>query len=852
MLSLLAGGGLLAIAVFRIWAHPPADDSRQPLDLLEVAFVTAATGLIVAGWIAVALATLGWFSATAVGVAAGVAGGVLFVARRRSGPRSPARFGRYEVALIAVLAISGVVYARPHEYVLGGADAGTYMNVAATIARKGGLVVRDEWVRLLAEHGDVSLRPSPKHLRTRQIQFVGWYVDDADAARVLPQFLPFHPALMAIAIAAGGLRAGLYVPPLCALLGLAGVFLVARRLFGPGVGLLAAVVLAATPTQTFFARYPTAEPVSMALVFTGLLAYQHLRDGERRSLALGLLGGSAFGAAALTRIDLPLVLVLLAGALLLEWRAGTWGRGWTAFTGALAVFLGHAAAHAWFFAWPYVWNVFEGPVRASAAIAQRYWLALAIAAALAAIGALAALGARARAGAIGPATLLAPDSPRVRGALAALVVLASAYAYFLRPHLESGGTATTWPSGATYPLLDAENWVRVGWYLTPLGLALATAGLAVVLLREPLSRVGLFTAVGALTTAQYVARIMTTPYHPYAMRRFVPISIPALAVFAAVAVGAIAAAPRLSRPKLVAGGVGAALLLGLLVQARAIVPGRDLAGAIDWLYTLESRLRPGAVILVSEHESALFADTFGPPLRYLFDHPVVPLRRGRQPTVDLVAEVLERAAREGRPVQLLAVEPIAFVVRNAFALKPVGTVPVELTMLKNTFEGFPSTRQVSPYGIEIYDLLPLDAAQVEDRDVLIDVGTLDTPFLRSGFHYKERLGDGTSGRWTDGDASLEVPNSSRGAVDVAIRARLFTGVSDDTPLVRVLFDDRPIGSFRPENDWQTFHFTAMPRPYEQRSRIRLVSPAFTPARGGDSADERKLGVFVDWVRVTGR
>jgi hypothetical protein len=203
-------------------------------------------------------------------------------------------------------------------------------------------------------------------------------------------------------------------------------------------------------------------------------------------------------------------------------------------------------------------------------------------------------------------------------------------------------------------------------------------------------------------------------------------------------------------------------------------------------------------------------------------------------------------------VQLLAVEPIAFAVRNGFALRPVGTVPVELTMLQNTYAGFPSTRQLSTYGIEIYDVEPLDTARSEDRDVFVDLGTLDTPFLRSGFHYKERLGDGTTGRWTDGDASLEVPNSASDPLDVAIRARVFDDQRGDPPLVRVLLDDRPIGSFRPGIDWETFHFTAMPRPFERRSRLRLVSPPFTPSETADSADDRRLGVFVDWVRVTAR
>jgi Dolichyl-phosphate-mannose-protein mannosyltransferase len=868
MLILLGGAGLLAFAALRIWTRPPAGGSRAAIDLVEAIFLSATTGLIVLGWIAVALASLGWFSLPLVGAGAAAAGGALLLGAGRDRPIRLAPAGRSELALVALLAISAGVYARPHEYVLGGVDAGTYVNVAATIARTGSLVVHDGWVALLADHGDVSLRPSPRHLLTRHIQFVGWYVDDDDPSRVLPQFLPFHPALTAIAIAVGGLRAGLYVPPLCALLGLAGVFLVARRLFGPGVALLAAVVLGATPTQVFFARYPTAEPLSLALVFAGLLAYQHLRDGERGSIALGLVGGAAFGAAALTRIDLLPVLAMIAVALVLEWRAGAWGRGWSAFTAALVALLIHLGAHGRLLAWPYVWNVFEGPVRAAAAIARRGRVAFAVAAFAAVAACAAAAWLRLRRGRPGvPAADLDAATPVgaqpaaaptasseqwIRNALAAGVVLASLYAYFLRPQLEGRGTATTWPSGLAYPLLDAETWVRVGWYLTPLGLALATLGLALILRREPLARVGLFTAIGALTTVQYVARIMTTPYHIYAMRRFVPIVLPSLAIFAAVGIGAIAASPRIPRARAFAALVAAALVLGLVVQNRSIAPDRDLAGAIDWVHTLESRLRPGAVILIAEPQSGLFADTFGPPLRYLFDHPVVPLRQARAPTLALLTEVFERAAREDRAVQLLATDPIPLTVRRALAMRPIGTVPVTLSMLMNTYEGRPSQRQVAHYGIEIYDVSPRGPGGDDDGDVFVDIGTLDAPFLRGGFHYKEVLGDGTSGRWTDGDASLDVPRPTRRAVDIAIRARLFAGARSDPPLVRVVFDDRPVGSFRPDDDWQTFRFTAVPRPWQGYSRLRLITEAFTPADETGSPDERKLGVFVDWVRVTER
>ncbi|HZR83353.1 MAG TPA: glycosyltransferase family 39 protein [Candidatus Binatia bacterium] len=852
VLSLLGGGGLLAAAALRVWRRPPADGTRAPVDALEAIYLTLVTGLVVLGWLGVALATAGRFSAESVGACCALAAAaIVALGGRRAHVRAP-RAGLAELAVVGILVASAVAYARPHEYVLGGADAGTYMNVATGIARTGSLVVRDDWVALAARHDDASLRPSPKHLRTRFIQFVGWYVDDDDPARVLPQFLPLHPALVAVAIAAGGVRAGLYVAPACALLGLAGVFLVARRLFGAATGAVAAAILAATPTQLFFARYPTAEPLTFALVFAGLLAYQHLRDDERRSLAFGVLGGSAFGAAALARIDVPVVLALVAAALVAEAVAASWGRGWTAFAIALALFVAHAAAHGALLAWPYVWNVFEGPVRGAAAALERHPRSLPIAAVAGAALALAAIAAGARAWRVAAARARRDRLARLaRTSLAAIVVAASAYAYFVRPAIARRATSTTWPSGLEYPLLDAQNWVRVGWYLTPFGLALATAGLAVVIARGQLARAGLFVAIGAVTTAQYVARILTTPYHIYAMRRFVPIAMPALAIFAAAALTAIARSPRVPRARVVAAVATAALLVAILARSRPALAGRDFAGAIDWLYTLQSRLRPGSVILVAEPGSALFADTFGPPLRYLFDHPVVPIRRGQQPMLDLLKDVFERADAEGRAVQLLAVDPIPFAVRYNVALRPVATVPVALTMLMNTYAGFPTERQLARYGIEVFDVAPGSRPGAADRDVLVDVGTLDTPYLRGGFSYKEVLGDGTTGRWTDGDASLEVPVDAREPVDVAIRARVFDAAAGDPPLVRVLFDDRPVASFRPTSDWQVVRFTALPRPYEGRSRVRLITPTFRPAAGG-SPDARELGVFVDWVRVARR
>ena len=72
--------------------------------------------------------------------------------------------------------------------------------------------------------------------------------------------------------------------PLWGVLGIAAVYLAARKWFGAQVALLAATLLALTPTTIYFARYPTTEPLTLLLIFSGLLAFQTLYDDAQASV----------------------------------------------------------------------------------------------------------------------------------------------------------------------------------------------------------------------------------------------------------------------------------------------------------------------------------------------------------------------------------------------------------------------------------------------------------------------------------------------------------------------------------------------------------------------------------------
>jgi len=819
------------------------------MDWLEAVFVSLVGIAVFAGWVGTILASLGVFSlATLSAITLAVAVAVIWLRWPVERPKF-SRPGIHEFALILLLLGCGVMYLRPHEYVLGSTDAGSYMNTGAAVARTGGLVVEDEWTRVLSEFGSVTLRQQPPGWLTQQLQFVGWYIDDRDPGRVIPQFYPFHPTWIAIGISLGGLPGGLLVTPVWGILSIAAVYLASRRWFGASAGLLAALLLALTPTHIWFARYPTTEPLTLLLVFSGLLAFQMLWDEPSAGPVWGIFGASVLGAAFLTRIDLPVVALAVIVAIIVRWRQGRWTKGWTAYTLTLGLFLLHALLSALLINWPYFWNTYSAVIQIVIGSSLPVLVVGLGAASLLLVGLIVLRRNRARLAAYPWGRFT--RSSGLRWSLIALVIALSAYAYFLRPILEPVVYGISWPSGNQYPVLNGQNWVRLGWYLTPLGLLLATLGLAEILRRESFDRLGLFLAVGVLTIIQYVYNIFSTPYHIYAMRRYVPIVIPMLMIYAAVAIAAVSRVRKAWLSRLGGGSMALVLMAGLVYQARFVLPQRDLRGAVQQLTNLNDHLKSDAIVLISEPTESLLADTLGVPLRFVFGHDVATVRRDDASILPFIERMMEYAAEQSRPVQLVAVDPIAPAVRQALSLQPVEMFPMTLQMLMNTYYDYPAVIQTAYYGVEIYDVVGLRSSYTLDQSqpIEIDVGTFDTPFIRTGFYGKELLPGDATMRWTAGEATLDIPLRTEEPITVNVRAMIYRpeGVAADP--VTVWLDGERIGEFTPGETWQIFSFPAQPRPVRDISSLQFQAVTFNPASLQINNDTRDLGFLVDWVKI---
>lgn len=841
-LLFVTGALAFSIAALGVWGV-----AARSLDWPLAAFLAVISTVIVTGWISVILASLNSYAIGWIGLIEwAFSVGLFFRFRRR--PRSIFRAPtRYELGLVVLLIGSAVVYFRPHEYVLGGTDAGTYLNISSTLAQTGQFVVTgDDWSRLMRDYPDVTLRRQPPAWQTRYLQFVGYYLDDADAGRIIPQFLPFHPALIAAGTSLGGLKLGLLVTPLWGVLSLAAVYFAARQLFDRRVALLAATLLALTPTHIYFARYPTTEPLTLLLVFSGLLAFQVLIDDRSAPALWGVFGGAAFGAAVLTRIDLPLVLALIGVALIAVRVRGQWTRAWTWFTLTLGVFTAHMLIDLIAINWPYAWNTYGSVAR----LLERSPVIAAGGAAgmIAAVIAVIVLRRRWR-----RRTLSSAARQRGRWLLAGGLVALSAFAYFVRPVIEPIRFVTAWPGNVQYPVLDSQNWVRIGWYLTPLGLLLATWGAAWLMRRAALLRLGLFLAVGVLTTIQYVYNIFNTPYHIYAMRRYVPIVLPTLMILAAYALWGMWDWRRrwLTRGAALALTLG--LMAGLIYQARFVLPQRDFFGAVDALTALNAQLKPNAIVVMVDPPESSLADAFGVPLRFTFGHDVATIRSEDEAAVATVLDrVLARAAASDRPVQLLTIDPLPAAVHRAIDLQPKAGYSFTLRALMGTFYDYPSVIQPAYYGFEIYDVQRKDA-RAAPLPLEIDVGTLDAAYLRSGFYSKDILPDGVSARWTSDRAIIDLPLMDAASITITVRALTFRPPDLPPAEVSVSLDGREIGRFTPRyGEWQTYSFQAQPRPAGGSSTLAFSTSSFNPAALHLSADDRALGFVIDRVQILPR
>ena len=844
-------------------------EDRARLRLDERLFLTGAISVAVSSWMALLLAEFGVFGtvrAAAVEIVAFVS--VLLVARlvgRR--PASPFARPDRAVSLLPALVVAIVAFglqARPSEYIVGGRDPGAYVSAMGVIARTGAITHLDPVVASIPAE-DLSLfyanldEPpfrftlggEDDHPQPSWPRFMGFELDHPKSGRITPQFFHLFPAFGAYLFETMGVRGALATPPIFGILGTLATFFLGRRMFGTAVALMGALGLATTVLQVWFARYPVSEGFSQFLILSGLLA--HRLDAESDTRAFGWLSGALLGLTLLVRIDSVLLLLPIAIFVALQFasRPDRWKPRVTSLLVPFLALLLHAGIHAVFFSKRYAHQI----------LTRRYWnhspwfwLLLA---ALALAGAWLVFKQ-------GPRWMsrLSRHETSLRTGILVVLGVVAIYALALRPSLSAwaGGDGNVKAEKLTDPGLlqtlgfhrlaahDAQALRRYSWFVGAPGLALAFLGLAVFIKRAGSNDV-LALAVLLVFSGFYFYKIRVFNDYFFAMRRYVPVTLPFTFILAALAVVTMAGWSKRWR---VGGALAGLLALGASVANTApILSYVDWKGSVRFVADVARRFGPKDVVLFEQPKSIHLLSL---PLWGLYGANALEFRRFN-PDPERLAHLIASWRKTYRNIYF--VTSFRTDVCGLF-LERTQTFRFTSSEFEWTYDRVPSKPE--PRVVEFFLSRVIEPETLKvTTEPLIDIGGSGDP-QTSGFFEREATGERTY-RWTGGcldergnaTGSIYVPAATAGA-RLRIRATAHLRPAAAKPArVKAFFNEVLVGEFTADGTWRDFEI-ALPDPLPPGSKIlRLDVPAWRPTNTDPRAtDTRDLGIMVDSVEVVTR
>jgi Dolichyl-phosphate-mannose-protein mannosyltransferase len=850
-------GLILFFAPGLAFASLLSERDRESLEPDEALFLIVAVSVMASAWLALVLAEAGRFSlvrAASVLALASLTAAASGRGRLSWPMRRPPTWSRLVPALV-VLALALALQARPSEYLLGGRDPGTYVAAMSLIGRTGGIAYTDplvlaippEAVELFFRHPD-----GPDYSWGR---FMGFPLERPQTGKVVPLFFHLFPAFGAYLFQALGVKGALATAPLFGVLATMSVFFALRRLFGPAPALLGTVLLALNVVQVWFARYPVSEMVSQFLLFVAVLAFAHWE--ERGSRAFGALAGAALGLSLLVRIDSALILVPLLFCVLL--RRARHDLAWRALKPLaipLVLLSGHVAIHAAFWSRKYVLDIARRPYWSEPA-----WVWIAGALLVAASVVAAHRWSR-------PLLLrLEQNRATLQVAVAATLLLLTAYAYFVRPWLSAwagadgnprelaaatGGLPGTVLRSLGFRRLaahDAQSLVRFGWAVTPLGLILGVLGLATIL-REWRARY-LFPVTTALVfSVFYFYKLRIWNDYFFAWRRFVPVVLPFLLGFAAFLLCRMAA--RGGTRRWLAGAMAAALAAAYVKDTARMATHVDWRNSVRFVADVARRFGPDDVVIFEQPGSLHLLSL---PLWSV--HGVNVLELARYDPDRECPDCLSRLIRAWRSRfhNIYIVHTYRTNLCGLFVERvPSADYRFGTTEWERAFDHLP--RAAEPHGLNFTlsrVVLPEELSVPPLAEV--DIGGSDD-FQVSGFFDKEG-GASRTYRWTGPCASVYLPGAKPGG------SLVITASSDKRPasqpaLVRVSLSGLPLGSFLTRATWED-HTLALPTLLGSGPpvlRLEILDPVTlrpSPWRPINvlpgSSDTRDLGIVVDRIRL---
>ncbi|MBI3967943.1 MAG: hypothetical protein HY329_20080, partial [Chloroflexi bacterium] len=404
---------------------------------------------------------------------------------------------------------------------------------------------------------------------------------------------------------------------------------------------------------------------------------------------------------------------------------------------------------------------------------------------------------------------------------------AATYAYFLRPIGAAGQP--------DFVVNNRESFVRLGWYVSPLGLASSVAGVGRALIGAGLANVPLL-LVSLGETLLHLVDARVTPIHFWAFRRFHPVALPTIAVFAGVLIVYLANERRSLRA--LAYTLGGGLMAWSAVVSAPILSHREYAGAPAALSAFRAELDANAVALYEWRGESF---RLALPLQHLLGLTgyLVPPKGTDDPRlVDLVRSQVER----GRTVYWVSVGGERDGLRRRFEVEPVTTHAWQWPEWEGRTDRRPERLSALSIVFDVLRLQPIERERADRRMLeFLDVGERDESRLGEGFGPSTSLAGCASCRRLTGRAEIRLAEPSQ--VDLELSLGLAGGRQPNAPLARVAIgvNGRRLGSRTLSNDFRTYYFD-----------LRGVQPGAPVVVSIETEPDgwSGPGIGVDWARLT--
>ena len=779
------------------------------------------------------------------------------------------RPGWSELWLAGILLLGLFTFGRTAEYIASQRDPGEHTNIAVRLAEEQSLSFSDPDFRNFDEDRQKLFLPVLLKNALYLEAVPGFSLLDAETGEMLPQYLHLFPLWLSLAFKIWRFDGLFGFSVLLGLLSLLLVVALAVEVFrSKTVGLVASSLLCLNLGQIWLVRSPFSETLAQVLLLAGvwMLTLAH----SRRKGGLGFLAGLVFGLSLMVRIDSVLAILAVSVFLILA-RSGLAGRVGLSVrpvAAGLAIGVAYSLAHIALFAYPYVLAILRNLGVLSFLDRQWGWLLALALLAMALVASSKRLMRLMRAWQERrfptPMWWRDPATRRriVFVSLSGLSIIAFAWGYFLRPMMDSGAGLLPLapPHQGFVPYYDELNLVRLGWYLSPLGLGLACIGIILALRQVVLKgqvRPLPFLLLLAAFLLFYGYKSRAFPDNYWVIRRFAEITIPAMLILAGLVIQrfcrlasrfpSVAAQSTFRRysPR----ACGSVLLIAMIatqtVAAWPFFRQGELGGTWAQMELLATRTAEADVILFERGRAQQF---FVGPLRNMFGQNVYPLAH-----IDPNPAAFERVVSEylaaKKRVFLIACDEWTSLDTSKYVFEPIERFHFTSPLVERTYERLPEKMQNVHYSLQLYEVKP--RRQEDSRPYQALNRHSSFGYASKGF-YQPELGErGNTFRWSLGDASVEMPEIDRTypAYLIVRLARPDVGAATESP-IRVGLNGHDLGPLRLSEGFSDYSIL-ISRPQlaqGERNLVEFRSQTFNPSALGIGADTRNLGFMLDSIR----